>query len=904
MKKSKAKTLGIISLVIIILIAGGVATVWMMFPPEKIKSLVIPQVEKVLGRKVSVDKAGLSFFPSIGVSLSDVEISNTVRSGFSAEPFVTLKRFHVQIALISLLKGTPEIGKIVIDKPQIRLEIDSAGSYNFDDLAIMAKDSTVQKKKSTAMPMLPVPITLKEFTINEGSFWYIDNKAVSQILIGKIDDHIQISMDKQLKDIKTSGNLVLSDVSVKTKDIKKPLSNLTITLSHDIGANLVEGTADIKQIRLSLQKLFLNITGSVSGLNSEPDLDLTLNSDAISISDLLAEIPVELAPVISKLKASGTADLKLALKGVVEKDKAFPVQGSLKLNDVMVKYAALPKSISGLNSDISFTENDLNVKEMGFQFGGNPVDIRASVVNFKRPLVDVAISARLNLTDIKDIIELPRGASLSGIVESDIKAKGEADPSDPSKLDVKGKTELKNVAVLWPPLVKPAIVNGVFTLSSKAIGQNISVKIGHSSMTMSAAISNYLSLIFKDSTRHHPRPSSDFKINSALLDVDEFMPPENEKSSKKSETSNAGIPLVAPLPGLDMKGTITANKVIYKGLQMNGMNMRMNVVNDIADLDLNTGFSSGQILEKIHTDLRNTSNITFNNKLTVNNVEVNDILLRFAGFLKPTNQLNKELGNLQNNLYGKINLNSDLSAHGGTSDDMMKSLNGDISAKVTNGKIANSLILKRLSGVAQKFIKIDDIKFRELNAIMHIADERVYFNKFDIQSDLAGDWDIKGDVGFDASLAMNINNRLTKATSNGVLSVQNSGKSALKGLLGNTQLGSAASGLIDQVGVPVDRDGRITVKMALGGTASDPKASFTGFGEGSASSPAVQPAAKQKVTEKIQETVTQKTREIKQEITKKVENEIQKKVEQNTSITKNQQEQLKKKAVSKLKKIF
>ncbi len=64
--------------------------------------------------------------------------------------------------------------------------------------------------------------------------------------------------------------------------------------------------------------MFLNLTGTVSNLNSEPELDLALVSDPIHIKDLLSEIPSELFPDIAKLSSDGIADLGLKIKGTMK----------------------------------------------------------------------------------------------------------------------------------------------------------------------------------------------------------------------------------------------------------------------------------------------------------------------------------------------------------------------------------------------------------------------------------------------------------------------------------------------------------------------------------------------------------------------------------------------------------
>jgi uncharacterized protein involved in outer membrane biogenesis len=913
--KKAVKVVGISALVCLLLLAGGVVTMMLLFPSEKIKALIIPQIEKSIGRKVVLQKAGFSFYPVLGISLTGIEISNTERQGFSSEPFVKVDNLLVQIPVMSLIKKQPEISAIILKQPQILIEVDTMGAFNYDDMAMMAKSETTKSEepkvgKKSQMPLIPVPVTLKKFVIENGNVTFSDKKSGSEYSVDDIDQTIGFSIDKQLKDIKTSGNLVLSDVSVKTKDFRKPLSNLTVTLAYDIGADLTQGTANIKKMRLSFQKVFFDLTGTISGLLDIPQFDLTLDTDPISIGDLLSEIPVELAPDLAKLTASGTADLNVLVKGAFESGKPLPIKGTLSFNNGMVKYKDLPKSIRDITTEIGFTDNSLDIKEMKFLFGENPVELKATVVNFKRPIMDLALKARISLDDIKDLMELPSGASVAGIIDLSVRAKGEADAADPSKLDMQGTADLKDVAVKWPPLVIPAVVNGEFSLSSKAIAENLSVVIGKSSLKMSAGINNYLSLIFDDKTRSLPRPNADFKMTSKLLDIDEFMPPAKETASTggaspstgTSTQSTANLPLIAPLPGVDLKGSIIAQKIIYQGVTMDNMNLNVNVRNDIADLTVKTGFSGGTITDVVHADLRNVNNVNFTNQLTITGVEVNEFLAKFGNFIQPTNALNRELKNLQNNLYGKMNLTSNIAGQGGTSEAVTKSLKGTIDARLSNGKIAKSLIVARMAGILEKFMSFDDITFRDFKAKLSIANENVSFDECKLESDLAGDWSVGGNVGFDAGLDMAIDNKMTKGASSKVLSVQNSGKSALKGILKGTQF-EAAAGLIENTGIPTDADGRITLKIALKGTATDPKPSFIGFGKGSGTgAPSPQPTVKEQLNDKVQETIQENRAQIEQKITeegKKLEEEIIK----NTNINKAQEEQLKK-GIGKLKKLF
>jgi len=80
---SLLKSIVILLVALLFLVGGGIAALYVMFPTQKIIALVLPQVEKAIGRKVAIEKAGITIFPALGISVSGLQVSNTEREGFS-----------------------------------------------------------------------------------------------------------------------------------------------------------------------------------------------------------------------------------------------------------------------------------------------------------------------------------------------------------------------------------------------------------------------------------------------------------------------------------------------------------------------------------------------------------------------------------------------------------------------------------------------------------------------------------------------------------------------------------------------------------------------------------------------------------------------------------------------------
>ncbi|MBN1578301.1 MAG: AsmA family protein [Chitinispirillaceae bacterium] len=911
----------LIALAALIVIAVG--ALYIAFPPSRLKAVAIPQIEKQLGRKVEVGKIGFTFFPLFGVKVGDLAVANTTRPGFSPEPFVSLRKFVLAVEVLPLLHKQLSISRIVIKNPRILVETDERGSFNFDDLAFMKKDSTKApdaEKPSGGMPALPIPLSLKQFFIESGTVVYHDRKGNLHLTLGTINENLVISMDRSLKNVTTTGNLIIDSISFQSKEVTKPLTGLTVTLSHDLLVNVVDELLTINDLRASLQKVAVAVKGSVSGFGgASPVLDLAVTSSKIDLADLVAEIPASLVPEIAKVKASGTMEATMTIKGPLPQKGALPLDGRALINNVRIHYADLPKTINDFNADIGFTANSINIAALRLKLGENPLSLSGTVNDFAKPLIDIALNAAINLGDLKDIVPLPEGMSFSGNVKADVKAKGIADPADPAKLNLRGIVGLTKVSVVTPAVTKPVVFDGAINLTSRSIAPAVLVKIGTSSVNFKADLVDYLPLFLPDSTKKYPRSRLQCTLVSPYLNTDEFLPQNKASTGKPDKTAAskpalavnpAAAPLILPeaLPGVDVTATVSNERLIYQGLDVRAVAFKLSSINDIVKVNASLGIFGGKMNHKVNVDMRNNRNLQAKLLLTGERIDMHQMAQQLKTFIPPTVPLSKEIANLDKALYGTGGMRCDLATSGGTVDDLTKHLSGTVDLDLKNGKIVGAPLVRNMAKAVEKFYKIDDIEFRDMKINARIKDGRVYFDKpVSIQSRVAGDWQVTGNVGFDANLGLSVANRLSKNMSDKVLSLQNKGQKVVKGLLQGTRL-AGVSGLVDQAGIPSDAQGRVTMLLGVEGGIASPKVTFRGFGAGSGK----QAAAKQpSVKKQLQQTVDRKKQELeaklaaeKQKAAEEVQrrtNEEKKRLEE---ATKQKSGQVKDAAVKKLKKLF
>ncbi|MBD3241694.1 MAG: AsmA family protein, partial [Chitinivibrionales bacterium] len=104
------------------------------FTPERIQRMVVQPVEDALGREVTVEDAGVSIFPAIGLYIDDAAVANAQGPGFGDEPMITFERLNLRLDLLELLTGDAVITRTVLREPHIRIETTAAGSTNVQGL--------------------------------------------------------------------------------------------------------------------------------------------------------------------------------------------------------------------------------------------------------------------------------------------------------------------------------------------------------------------------------------------------------------------------------------------------------------------------------------------------------------------------------------------------------------------------------------------------------------------------------------------------------------------------------------------------------------------------------------------------------------------------------------------------
>ena len=743
---------------VVVFVAAGI-TLKMIFTPEKLRALIMPRIEEAVGRKVTVNKFSLKVWTGLGVELEGIELANA--KGFAEKPMVKVESIVLKVNLLGLLKRQLVISSLVVDKPEIMIEKDIKGVFNFDDLI---KPVPAGQKTAPPPSSSPVSLAMQSFRIKDGRFELDDKQGKVKAVASGINEELSLSADLKLENIRTKGTIKVADISAEVPGLK--VSKIYVNVSHDISVNLPKKLVTINDITVAPQGLALSLGGTVANFDSLPVLDLALKTTAIEIKQIINALPPEIKAQAKDVTATGQIELGLKITGQIDpKDpKSLPkVDGSVVLKNIGIKYAMLPKSVSDVNGQIAFSEKDLNIKNISAKLGTAGFALSCLVQDFENPYVKAAFKGNFDLGEVKDYVPLEAGVSMSGRIDADFKAEGKVKDANSFKMD--GRIDLKNLNFATAALLKPVSdMNGTVQLTKNLINvPDISCKIGKSSMSFTAQVKNFLSLV-----PEQPAPKGGkapvalpkqgkavitFALNSPLLDLDEILPPPPKPGQAAGQKAEAKpVPAMLPLPDMLMDGKVRITKIKFLKMDFDNLTGTLTMANRKLNLDGQVNVYSGKVLGSVWADLNDLTKIEYRLGANAEKLEANDFLTA----LTP----------LDNRMYAKMDVKGDFTGLAPDSALIMKTLKGQGKATTGEGKITNWPMLADILSYC-KLSETREVGFRSLSMGFRISDEKIYLDDLQMASKF-GDVNVSGSSTFLGFLDYRVSITLTKEESDKV----------------------------------------------------------------------------------------------------------------------------------------
>ena len=322
------------------------------FPPQKIKEIITVQASSALNnRRVEIGNASLNFLKGF-VFDNIVVYEPSFQDSIAADSikFVSINKAYLKYKLSSLLDRTLQISEIVIDHPEIHININEQNQTNFDDLitpSSSAAEDTTTTPEDTSTTTLNLPVAfkldrfdfknfnalisfqsenltvraniqgfsifIKDLSIPNGSLDNIKENASARLNIvspnsnwnfyaetiflknpHELDAQFDLNIDLivngisdvQLKGKAGLGGIISKELAQNVKIKKVPVEKL-INLIFNLQIDGADGKIDIAQLTAQLaDENALLIHGSISDLFTEPYLSLSVDESKIRLSKL------------------------------------------------------------------------------------------------------------------------------------------------------------------------------------------------------------------------------------------------------------------------------------------------------------------------------------------------------------------------------------------------------------------------------------------------------------------------------------------------------------------------------------------------------------------------------------------------------------------------------------------
>ena len=255
---------GILALILI-----GIVALPFVFPLEKIKDFAVAKISESINREVKIEQVSFAIFS--GIKLEKLSVSN--RKGFSSKPFVSADAIDLRYAFWPLFSRQIIVNEVRLVKPEILIEKNVRGEFNFSDLVQPKRTPSTGKKTK-----LPFSLLVSSFSIRDGKIVYSDYSAKTKNEIKNLNVRVsgfELALVKPI-DAKMSANMVYQGKEI-------PLS-----LTGSVGINMAEETIEITPLSLSIAGERALASASISNWKQSPHVDFAVQTQKLSVDPLLA----------------------------------------------------------------------------------------------------------------------------------------------------------------------------------------------------------------------------------------------------------------------------------------------------------------------------------------------------------------------------------------------------------------------------------------------------------------------------------------------------------------------------------------------------------------------------------------------------------------------------------------
>jgi AsmA protein len=438
------RKLGIAILVVILLCVALALIIPHVVDVNSYHNQIQTQLEKKLGRQVSLGEMRLSLFPP------SFQVQNAVigedRAFTTGRPFAEVQRLSVSVKLLPLLRKQVDINSLDLQRPRIELVRNTQGEWNFATLGTSSAPAEANPKKAGQFE-------LANLQIQDGQVAIADNQKHQS---RAVYDHIDLTVTDFApnREFTIEAAAHLPGVGKQTLSLKG--KGGPIQQTNMLNTNF-DGAMHLEQVSVSAAEKFLN-------------------SQALSGMEALVSGDAKLKNSNGKTTSNGT--IKLENAQVHQVSVGYPITLDYEVAD-------------NLTTDV------IEVHRADIKLGSTPVTIAGTLntrptpaqIDLKLTAANASIAEAARLASALGVAFNP-GMDVNGRVDANISARGAA--NQPS---MNGQLSARDLVISGKDLPQPVKVNQIsLALTPDTIRSNdFTASTGATSVTINFALAKYTS---------------------------------------------------------------------------------------------------------------------------------------------------------------------------------------------------------------------------------------------------------------------------------------------------------------------------------------------------------------------------------------------------------------------------
>jgi uncharacterized protein involved in outer membrane biogenesis len=360
--KTFLKIFGAVILVIILMVVA----LNLYLTDERLKSIILPQVQEAAGSQVEVDKMSVTFFrtfPRFGLELEGLILPDP-----NGETVMTLDELLLSVELFPLMKRELSITRLSLNRPEIFYTVFEDSTTNIDFLLTAEENADETSEMDLSIPRI---------IISGGSIHYSDATSATVATLNGLDADLSFFYSDIIEN-RVEAQLESLNVEM---DGTTYVNNLSVSLNQSSTLDLENELLTFTQGTFAIRGLSLNLLGSISDWSSgQTNLSLQLSSASENFGELLRLAPSDYDEMLQGLVTRGVLSIDGSIEGILSDDSIPVFDLAILVSEGYLQNPDLPEAIEDIHFELLFNNDLATIRNFRARAGVNNLSGSGEIV--------------------------------------------------------------------------------------------------------------------------------------------------------------------------------------------------------------------------------------------------------------------------------------------------------------------------------------------------------------------------------------------------------------------------------------------------------------------------------------------------------------------------------------------